>query len=69
MINDGEAFDIIEGIAKRFYDGHFTVMSFTTNWKLCFGSQPNSRDEIQGMTCGKTLGDALINHLSGKFDE
>jgi hypothetical protein len=64
-MDDGQTFDIIEGIANRFFNGHFTIMSFTTNWRICFGPQPNSRMEIEGMAVGTTLADALANYLNG----
>lgn len=47
-----------EEIAKQKYDGHFTLMRFTTNWKFCFG-QPYTYEEIQHMTTGKTMWEAI----------
>lgn len=45
-------------IAKERYDGHFTLMRFTTNWRFCFG-QPFNYDEIQMMAGGKTMIEAI----------
>lgn len=53
-----ELLEKCEHIANQKYDGHFTIMRFTTNWKFCFG-QPLSYDEIQLMSTGKTLKEAL----------
>lgn len=49
--------DLIE-IAKQRYDGHFTIMRFTKNWRVCFGTVDNET-EIGGMTAGKTLEEAI----------
>lgn len=58
---DSKAIDLLnecERIAKEKYDGHFTLMRFTTNWKFCFG-QPFNYDEIQMMATGKTMEEAI----------
>lgn len=47
-----------EEIAKEKYDGHFTLMRFTTNWRFCFG-QPYDYNEIQAMAGGKTMIEAI----------
>lgn len=47
-----------ERIANENYDGHFTIMKFTTNWKFCFG-QPNNYEEIQLMATGWTMEEAV----------
>lgn len=31
----------IEKIADEHHDGHFTIMKFTTNWRVCFGTPFN----------------------------
>ena len=48
--------------ANRHYDGHLTIMKFTTNWKVTFGT-PNSRGEIDRMATGKTIEEALFNAM------
>lgn len=47
-----------ERIANEKYDGHFTIMKFTTNWKFCFG-QPYNYEEIQLMATGQTMEEAI----------
>jgi len=42
--------------ANRRWDGHFTVMKFTTNWRVCF--TPMDRDD------GKTFGEAAARALT-----
>jgi hypothetical protein len=53
-----ELLKMCEEIAKEKYDGHFTLMKFTTNWRFCFG-QPFNYDEIQMMAGGKTIIEAI----------
>lgn len=58
---DNETIELLEEceyIATQMYDGHFTIMRFTTNWRFCFG-QPYTYEEIQMMAEGKTLKEAL----------
>jgi hypothetical protein len=43
-----------EEIAKQRYDGNFTVMRFTTNSRVGFGTPDGSKD-IAEMSSGKTL--------------
>lgn len=52
-------------IADQHYGGHFTVMKFTTNWRVGFGT-PATRCDIDRMWPGLTFADAaeraLRNH-------
>jgi hypothetical protein len=48
--------------ANEHYDGHFTIMKFTTNWKVCFGT-PADRDDIDVMPTGKSLPEAMVKAL------
>ena len=58
---------IAESIAKIHYGGHFTIMTFTTNVKFCFGTV-SDRDEINDLEPYDNINDAIINaiqsHLS-----
>jgi hypothetical protein len=67
-------------IAKEFYDGHATIMRFTTNFRADFGSQTKfnlgmeGREYIQRMSVGKTIHEAMrkaiLNFLeNGPEDE
>lgn len=51
--------------ADSFYDGHFTIMKFTTEYKFSFGHQPSCREDIDKMATGKTLREAVNNFLKG----
>jgi len=62
-MNDAQIIEVIKLIADGLFDGHFTVMKFTTNWRVSFDSQPDSRIEIQRMGSGRTLFDAFVNAL------
>lgn len=45
-------------IAQRDYDGRFTIMVFTSNYKVMLGT-PCSRDDIDNAMCGKTVEEAM----------
>jgi len=55
-------FEIAEGMAKQKYDGHLTVMRFTTHWKVMFGT-PNldidGRQEVRQLKAYSSLAEAL----------
>lgn len=51
-------FSSAEQIARQKYDGHLTVMRFTTNWRVTFGT-PYDRDDITKAHERATLADAL----------
>ena len=55
--------DLFKEIANEQFDGHYTVMKFTTNYRVAFGTiHANDYDElrevIQEMAEGKTLEEA-----------
>jgi hypothetical protein len=54
--------EIAERIARTRYDGHLTVMRFTTHWKIMFGT-PNldidGRVEVRRLKGFPTLEQAL----------
>ena len=64
-----EVLDSIVHIANRCFDGHFTLMKFTTNWRLSFGEQPfrenipDSSVIINRMPVGDTLEIAYLNAI------
>ena len=62
LIKDQAALVALERTALSRSDGHFTIMRFTTNWRVCLGT-PESRDDITDMTEGETLMDAVRNLL------
>lgn len=59
-------FDLFEEYANTYFDGHYTIMKFTTNYRVRFGTiEAQNYDElceaIDKMTEGKTLEDACKN--------
>jgi hypothetical protein len=48
---------VLLDVARRRYDGHLTIMRFTTNWRVCFGT-PEDRDDIEAMSEGDTFVEA-----------
>jgi hypothetical protein len=55
----------IEQIAKEEYDGHYTIYSFTTNYKVLFGTV-NESIEVNNLEGFPTLEAALINAVEEK---
>src|ERR1700733_2628905 len=53
--------------ADKSFDGHLTVMKFTTNWRVSF-TTPSDRDYIDDMSIGKTFPEAAQRALD-KADE
>lgn len=54
-------------IANKEYDGHFTLMKFTTDWGCCFGTLGNRMDSYY-MAHGKTIEEAIENCISNRID-
>ena len=41
-------FDLLKAYADKYYDGHFTVMKFTTNYRVAFGTiSANNYSELR----------------------
>jgi hypothetical protein len=53
----------LEEIAKTQFDGHLTIMRFTTNWRIDF-YQPGDHDEIQQMPVGATFREVALRVLA-----
>jgi hypothetical protein len=49
--------ELLEEEAKKRAGGHFTVMRFTTNWRVGFGT-PSDREDIDQMHVGPTFEEA-----------
>lgn len=65
--NYGFVLKSLQTIADRYFDGHFTVMKFTTNWRVGFGTQ-NNLEMIMDMRDGKTLMDAYKAAIIGLIE-
>jgi hypothetical protein len=57
-----ELFAELERIARKDYDGHFTIMRFTGNWRVGFGT-PADRYDIQALAAGSTFEEAVTRAL------
>ncbi len=55
-------------IANEKYDGHFTLMKFTTNWRCCFGTIWDSLQGTNFMAEGKTMQEAINNCIYGDIN-
>ena len=61
-MNDFELFTRLIETADKSYDGHLTVMKFTTNWRVGFVT-PDDRDGINDMAVGNTFAEAARKAL------
>ncbi|TIL33924.1 hypothetical protein [Mesorhizobium sp.] len=52
-------------VANRDYDGHLTILKFTTNWRIGFVT-PSDRDMIDEMVTGNTFAEAAYKLLFPK---
>ena len=59
---DLRLWDALVGVAIAKHSGHLTVMRFTTNWRISFGT-PTSNEAIDKMFDGKTFAEAAIEAL------
>jgi hypothetical protein len=64
---DAELMWRLERVARERHDGHFTVMRFTTNWRVMFGT-PNDRDDIESALAGATFASAALAALRADAD-
>lgn len=66
-------FKLMELIANKRYDGHYTIMKFTTNYRFCFGTlyiknDTEHRVAISLMAKGETLDEAILNAIVDRVD-
>lgn len=54
--------------ANKKYDGHFTLMKFTTNWRFCFGTILEPLPSTEFMAEGKTPEEAMRKGLEGDIN-
>ena len=63
-----ESLDKLIQLAKEKYDGHFTLMKFTTNWRCCFGTPFDTMYSVKYMAEGKTMGIAIKNCIDSNIN-
>jgi hypothetical protein len=62
-----DCWTVLSEIAVDKYDGHFTILRFTTNWRIMFGT-PYERECIDTLTyVGNTFVEAANNALMGEI--
>lgn len=63
------AFAVADYIAKEKYDGHYTLLCFTTGCKFCFGTlEKINYNTTNLMASGKTIEQAISNAIIKKID-
>lgn len=62
---DPEFFRRLQERANRDFDGHLTILKFTTNWRVGFET-PSEREDIDQMEVGNTFAEAATRALERK---
>lgn len=57
----------VEKIANEKYSGHYTILKFTTHYKVSFGTVIEM-DEIDVLTPYNSLKEALLNLILNELD-
>jgi len=59
---DIETWERLVEVANRDFDGHLTILKFTTNWRIGFVT-PSERESIDEMAVGDTFAEAAHKAL------
>ncbi|MCC3863054.1 hypothetical protein K0040_01830 [Terrisporobacter petrolearius] len=63
------ALAVADYISKEKYDGHFTLLCFTSGCRFCFGTLDKiNYNTTSLMACGKTIEDAIKTAIDKKID-
>lgn len=63
------AIAVADYLSKENYDGHFTLLCFTTGCKFCFGTLDKiNYNTTSLMASGKTVEEAIKNGIDKKID-
>jgi len=66
-MNTEKLIRLIEAEADEYFDGHFTIMKFTTGWKVVLDTPdvtPEYREWLWSVPISKDLKSALIERLA-----
>ncbi|MGX8011676.1 hypothetical protein ACVDG8_023225 [Mesorhizobium sp. ORM8.1] len=61
--NDLKLMDRLVKVADGAFDGHLSILKFTTNWRVSFET-PSSREDIGVMAVGDTFKEAALALLN-----
>jgi len=66
-LNNADLLQTIVEFANQEHDGHFAILSFTTGYKVAFGTPDldggYGREQVMGLKGFKTLRDAMIHAI------
>jgi hypothetical protein len=63
-MTDAEIFEKLIATANEISDGHLTILRFTTNWRVGFGTHEDGYKDIDYIPSGKTFAEAAMKALS-----
>ena len=72
MTDPDELESIIAALADRYYDGHYTIMKFTTGYKAVFETPDIffvDREPIANLETFKTLREAVISAILRQLEK
>ncbi len=74
-VTDAAALTLVQAVADKFFDGHVTLLKFTTNWRVSLGSNlafgehhGETLDRIRAIPQGATLLEAVIEAINATPD-
>lgn len=60
-----EKLDVVTKIANEEFDGHFSLMKFTTNWRFTFGTI-GEREDVDLSVVGETIDEVLDKAIESR---
>ena len=67
-----ELLDVVADFAKQEHDGHFAILSFTTGYKVAFGTPDldggHGRDDVLNLKGCENIKDAMIHAILYQSD-
>ena len=58
----------VERIANKYFDGHYTLLSFTTNCRGCYGTPPEDIRELEALPAHSSMEELLYYMAGFPFD-
>ena len=62
--NDKSVLKRCEEIANERYDGHFTLLKFTHNWRFCFGTIAEGNCSLNEITNRMAVGKSMVEAIN-----